>query len=161
MAVFVKPQGSAQGTGLPVSKKQDPSTIEPFDVPVYLPGKLIGSWNFSDANKFVFTGANYSYLLSTDITEDFVGDGTQTVEFKVADDAWGGNGVNYGVCTAGAKLAVGTPLTLCSGDAAKGNVALDVTKVGTYNFTFKVVDKDSPTLTLAIDEPAAACEFAG
>lgn len=159
VAVFVKPQGEAQGTGLPVSKKQDPSTIEPFDVPVYLPGKLIGSWDFSDANKFVFTGADYSYLLSTDITEEFVGDGTQTVEFKVADDAWGGNGVDYGVCTAGAKLAVGTPLTLCTGDAAKGNVALDVTKVGTYNFTFKVVDKDSPTLTLAIDEPAAPCEL--
>lgn len=158
VAVFVKPQGEAQGTGLPVSKKQDPSTIEPFDVPVYLPGKLIGSWDFTDANKFVFTGADYSYLLSTDITEEFIAAGAQTVEFKVSDNAWGDNGVNYGACTAGAKLTAGTPLTLCPGKST-GNIALDVSKVGTYHFTFKVVDKDSPTLTMTIDEPVGACEL--
>lgn len=55
--------------------------------------------------------------------------------------------MNYGVCTVGDKLVVGTPLTLCTGDAASGNVALDVAKIGTYHFVFRVVDKDSPTLT--------------
>jgi len=150
VAVFVKPQGSAQGTGLPVSKKQEPSTIEPFKVPVYLPGKLIGDWNFSDANKFVFTGADYSYSLSTDVTDALVGDGSKSVDIKVADDARGKNGVDYGVCTAGAKLTAGTPLVLCTGDKAKGNIALAVTKAGTYQFTLKVIDKNSPTLTLTI-----------
>ncbi|GAB3240038.1 pullulanase-type alpha-1,6-glucosidase [Pseudaeromonas pectinilytica] len=153
VAVFVKPQGSAQGTGLPVSEKQDPSTIEPFDVSVYLRGGLVGDWGATEANQFTFTGANYSYEFTTDVTEDMFG----SKEVKVADADW--SAVNYGVCTAGDKLVVGTPLTLCSGDAAKGNVALDVAKVGTYHFVFRVVDKDSPTLTLAIDEPAAACEL--
>jgi len=157
-AVFVKPQGSARGTGLPVSKKQDPSTVEPFNVPVYLPGTLIGSWDFADANKFTFTGADYSYALSTEVTKDVVGDGAQSVEFKVSDKAWGDDGVNYGVCTAGAKLTAGTPLTLCPGTGT-GNIALDVAKVGTYHFVFKAMNKDKPTLTLSIEEPAAACEL--
>lgn len=153
-AVFVKKQGTERGTGLPISKKQDLATIEPFDVPVYLPGKLIGDWNFSDANKFVFTGADYSYSLSTEVTEEFVGDGTKTVEFKVADAAWGdadkGGQANYGICTEGAKLTIDTPLALCTGDKAKGNIALAVTQAGTYQFSLKVIDKDSPTLTLTI-----------
>lgn len=153
VAVFVKPQGATQGTGLSVSKKQDPSTIEPFDVPVYLRGGLVGDWGAIEANQFTFTGANYSYEFTTDVTEDMFG----SKEVKVADADWGA--VNYGVCTAGDKLVVGTPLTLCSGDAAKGNVALDVAKVGTYHFVFKVLNKDKPTLTLAIDEPAATCEL--
>lgn len=161
-AVFVKAQGDTQGAGLPVSHKQDLSTVAPFgDLGIYLPGSLIGSWNFSDANLFTFTGADYSYALSTDISADFVGDGTKSVEIKVADNVWGdtgkGGAANYGVCTAGAKLTAGTPLTLCAGDAAKGNIALDVTKVGTYHFTFKAMSKDNPTLTLSIEEPAAAC----
>jgi pullulanase len=153
-AVFVKPQGAERGTGLPISKKQDLATIEPFDVPVYLPGKLIGDWNFSDANKFVFTGADYSYSLSTEVTDEFVGDGSKTVEFKVADDAWGdadkGGQANYGICTEGAKLTTDTPLALCTGSKAKGNIALAVTQAGTYQFSLKVIDKDNPTLTLAI-----------
>ncbi len=163
-AVFIKAQGDAQGTGLPVGKKQDMSTIAPFgDLDIYLPGALIGSWNFSDANKFAFTGADYSYALSTEVTSDIVGDGSKTVEIKVADDVWGdtskGGKANYGACAAGAKLTAGTPLTLCSGDAAKGNIALDLAKVGTYHFTFKAMNKDNPVLTLAIEEPAAACEL--
>lgn len=153
VAVFVKPQGSAQGAGLPVSKKQDPSTIEPFDVPVYLRGSLVAGWAADATNQFTFTGANYSYEFTTDVTEDMFG----SKEVKVADANWGA--VNYGVCAEGAKLTVGTPLALCTGDAAKGNIALDVAKVGTYHFVFRVADKDSPTLTLAIDEPAAACEL--
>ncbi len=153
VAVFVKPQGSAQGTGLPVSEKQDPSTIEPFDAPVYLRGSLIANWGADETNQFIFSGANYSYEFATAVTEDMFG----SKEVKVADADWAS--VNYGVCTAGDKLVVGTPLTLCTGDAAKGNVALDVAKVGTYHFVFKVLNKDNPTLTLAIDEPAATCEL--
>lgn len=55
-------------------------------------------------------------------------------------------------------MTAGTPLTLCPGKGT-GNITLDVTKVGTYHFTFKVVKKDSPTLTLTIDEPVGACEL--
>lgn len=46
-------------------------------------------------------------------------------------------------------LTAGTPLTLCPGKGT-GNIALAVTKAGTYQFTLKVIDKNSPTLTLTI-----------
>ncbi len=152
-AVFVKPQGSARGTGLPVSKKQDPSTVEPFSVPVYARG-FLGDWGTSEANQFIFTGAAYSYEFKTEVTSAQLG----STQVKVADEFWGdtekGGKANFGKCSDNDKLAVGTPLTLCAGG---GDIPLDMTKVGTYHFIFKVMNKDKPTLTLAIDEPAAAC----
>lgn len=152
VAVFVKPQGSAQGTGLPVSKKQDPSTIEPFDVPVYARG-FLGDWtSTTTANQFIFTGANYSYEFAGEVTEDKLGSTTM----KIASSDWG---TEYGICNASDKLVVGKPLTLCAKGVNKGDIPLDVAKVGTYHFTFKVINKDSPTLTLAIEEPAATCEL--
>ena len=149
VAVFVKPQGTAQGTGLPVSKKQDLSTIPAFDVPVYARG-FAGTWDALETNQFTFTGADYSYTWSVVVTDDMLSaDGT---EMKVASDDW--STANYGLCNATDKLEAGSTLTLCDNG---GNVPLDLTKAGTYTFTFKVVSKSSPTLTLAIQEEAATC----
>lgn len=63
------------------------------------------------------------------------------------------------MCNDTDKLVVGTPLTLCAKGVNTGSIPLDVAKVGTYHFVFKAMNKDKPTLTLSIDEPAAACEL--
>ncbi|WP_409421198.1 pullulanase-type alpha-1,6-glucosidase [Pseudaeromonas sp. ZJS20] len=152
VAVFVKPQGDAQGTGLPVSHKQDLSTVAPFDVPVYARG-FGGEWGALETNQFTFTGADYSYTWSVDVTDDMLSaDGTS---MKVASDDW--STANYGLCTSTDTLEAGSTLTLCQG--SNDNVPLPLEKAGTYTFTFKVVSKASPTLTLAIQEEAAACEL--
>ncbi|GAA4498385.1 pullulanase-type alpha-1,6-glucosidase [Pseudaeromonas paramecii] len=153
VAVFVKPQGDAQGTGLPVSKKQDLSTVEPFSVPVYARG-FGGTWDALETNQFAFTGADYSYTWTVEVTDDMLSENGTSM--KVADADW--SAINYGKCNSDDKLVPGTPLTLCAGGST-GDVPMDLTKAGTYTFTFKVVNKASPTLTLAIEEPAAACEL--
>ncbi|WP_409421199.1 pullulanase-type alpha-1,6-glucosidase [Pseudaeromonas sp. ZJS20] len=152
VAVFVKAQGDAQGTGLPVSKKQDMSTVEPYDVDVYAMGNqdIFGNWSASDANQFTFTGADYSYTLSVEVTDDMLSD--DGAELKVADSSW--STVNFGICSDGDTLEGGTTLTLCSGG---NNIPVPLEKAGTYTFTFKVASSSSPTLTLAIAEEAEAC----
>ena len=152
VAVFVKAQGDAQGTGLPVSEKQDLSTVEPYDVDVYAMGNqdIFGNWSASDANQFTFTGADYSYTLSVEVTDDMLSD--DGAELKVADSTW--STVNFGICSDGDTLEGGTTLTLCSGG---NNIPVPLEKAGTYTFTFKVASSSSPTLTLAIAEEAEAC----
>ncbi|MGY6040412.1 pullulanase-type alpha-1,6-glucosidase [Aeromonas sp. AE23HZ002T15] len=147
-AVFVKPQAGAQGTGLPVGKKTDLSTLPPFgDTGIYLKG-FLGEWG--EANQMLFTG-NFMYEFSTEVAVDKLG----TTEVKIADASWGP--VNYGTCSAGDKLVVGTPLTLCKGGDT-GNIGLDLAKEGTYKFVFTAMNKDKPTLSVSYTEPVQACK---
>ena len=109
--------------------------------------------SYYETNQFTFTGADYSYTWSVDVTDDMLSaDGTS---MKVASDDW--STANYGLCTSTDTLEAGSTLTLCQG--SNDNVPLPLEKAGTYTFTFKVVSKASPTLTLAIQEEAAACEL--
>ncbi len=151
VAVFTKPQGSSQGTGLPVSKKVDQSTVAPFgSTTVYLRGLLDDSWSAADTNAFTFSGANYAYTYSTAIGSTSVG---LSKTFKVASEDW--STANYGPCTEGEKLVAGTAMTLCKG--SNYNINIDLAKAGTYHFTFTAKSKDSPTLSLSIEEPADTC----
>ena len=141
VAVFVKPEvPGVRGTGLPVSKKQDPATIPPFGATeVHLPGKLIGNWDFTAANLFTFTNANYTYSLTTPAPVV-----AGSYAFKVATGTtWGGT--EYAPCTAGA-MVVGTPIELCPG--AAGNIALTLTEDASYTLTLKVQDKAKAELTI-------------
>ncbi len=105
-AVFVKPQSGAQGTGLPVGKKTDLSTVPPFgDTAVYLKG-FLNEWG--NTNQMTFS-SNFMYEFTTEVSSDKLG----TTNVKIADASWGP--LNYGSCNAGDKLVVGTPLTLCKG----------------------------------------------
>ncbi len=147
-AVFVKPQSGAQGTGLPVGKKTDLSTVPPFgDTAVYLKG-FLNEWG--NTNQMTFS-SNFMYEFTTEVSSDKLG----TTNVKIADASWGP--LNYGSCNAGDKLVVGTPLTLCKGGDT-GNIGLDLVKAGSYKFVFTAMNKDKPTLSVSFTEPVQSCK---
>ncbi|WP_260391820.1 pullulanase-type alpha-1,6-glucosidase [Aeromonas enteropelogenes] len=143
-AVFVKPQSGAQGSGLPVGKKTDLSTVPPFgDTAVYLKG-FLDEWG--NTNQMIFS-SNFMYEFTTEVSSDKLG----TTNVKIADASWGP--LNYGSCNAGDKLVVGTPLTLCKGGDT-GNIGLDLAKAGSYKFVFTAMNKEKPTLSVSVTESA-------
>ena len=147
-AVFVKPQSGAQGSGLPVGKKTDLSTVPPFgDTAVYLKG-FLDEWG--NTNQMTFS-SNFMYEFTTEVSSDKLG----TTNVKIADASWGP--LNYGSCNAGDKLVVGTPLTLCKGGDT-GNIGLDLAKAGSYKFVFTAMNKDKPTLSVSFTEPVQSCK---
>ncbi|MFQ2288136.1 pullulanase-type alpha-1,6-glucosidase [Aeromonas dhakensis] len=147
-AVFVKPQSGAQGSGLPVGKKTDLSTVPPFgDTAVYLKG-FLDEWG--NTNQMTFT-SNFMYEFTTEVSSDKLG----TTNVKIADASWGP--LNYGSCNAGDKLVAGTPLTLCKGGDT-GNIGLDLAKAGSYKFVFTAMNKDKPTLSVSFTEPVQSCK---
>ncbi len=147
-AVFVKPQSGAQGSGLPVGKKTDLSTVPPFgDTAVYLKG-FLDEWG--NTNQMTFT-SNFMYEFTTEVSSDKLG----TTNVKIADASWGP--LNYGSCNAGDKLVVGTPLTLCKGGDT-GNIGLDLAKAGSYKFVFTAMNKEKPTLSVSFTEPVQSCK---
>ncbi|HDX8342915.1 pullulanase-type alpha-1,6-glucosidase [Aeromonas dhakensis] len=147
-AVFVKPQSGAQGSGLPVGKKTDLSTVPPFgDTAVYLKG-FLDEWG--NTNQMTFT-SNFMYEFTTEVSSDKLG----TTNVKIADASWGP--LNYGSCNAGDKMVVGTPLTLCKGGDT-GNIGLDLAKAGSYKFVFTAMNKDKPTLSVSFTEPVQSCK---
>ncbi|HEA3129855.1 TPA: pullulanase-type alpha-1,6-glucosidase [Aeromonas hydrophila] len=147
-AVFVKPQSGAQGSGLPVGKKTDLSTVPPFgDTAVYLKG-FLNEWG--NTNQMTFS-SNFMYEFNTEVSSDKLG----TTNVKIADASWGP--LNYGSCNAGDKLVVGTPLTLCKGGDT-GNIGLDLAKAGSYKFVFTAMNKDKPTLSVSFTEPVQSCK---
>ncbi len=147
-AVFVKPQSGAQGSGLPVGKKTDLSTVPPFgDTAVYLKG-FLDEWG--NTNQMTFS-SNFMYEFTTEVSSDKLG----TTNVKIADASWGP--LNYGSCNAGDKLVVGTPLTLCKGGDT-GNIGLDLAKAGSYKFVFTAMNKEKPTLSVSFTEPVQSCK---
>ncbi|MED7771057.1 pullulanase-type alpha-1,6-glucosidase [Aeromonas dhakensis] len=147
-AVFVKPQSGTQGSGLPVGKKTDLSTVPPFgDTAVYLKG-FLDEWG--NTNQMTFS-SNFMYEFTTEVSSDKLG----TTNVKIADASWGP--LNYGSCNAGDKLVVGTPLTLCKGGDT-GNIGLDLAKAGSYKFVFTAMNKDKPTLSVSFTEPVQSCK---
>lgn len=147
-AVFVKPQSGAQGSGLPVGKKTDLSTVPPFgDTAVYLKG-FLNEWG--NTNQMTFS-SNFMYEFTTEVSSDKLG----TTNVKIADASWGP--LNYGSCNAGDKLVVSTPLTLCKGGDT-GNIGLDLAKAGSYKFVFTAMNKDKPTLSVSFTEPVQSCK---
>lgn len=147
-AVFVKPQSGAQGTGLPVGKKTDLSTVPPFgDTAVYLKG-FLNEWG--NTNQMTFS-SNFMYEFTTEVSSDKLG----TTNIKIADASWGP--LNYGSCNPGDKLVVGTPLTLCKGGDT-GNIGFDLAKAGSYKFVFTAMNKDKPTLSVSFTEPVQSCK---
>lgn len=154
-AVFVKPQGSERGTGLPVSKKDNPN-LPPFgEAQLFLKG-LYGS-NWADQDAITFT-SNYMYEIDVKVTDEDIAklDAKYAGQLfpwgvKVADKEF--KPLNYGKCDDKA-LAVGSPVSLCAGGE---NVAFAATKAGTYHFVFTAQSKDKPSLSVSYTEPASAC----
>ncbi len=143
-AVFVQPQGSAQGSGLPVdTSNKDVSSIPPYgETVVYVKGTM-NEW--SD---------------SSDWAMEFIGNGIYSVtgvleagdhEFKFADSGWSNPNIGCDAATLGSgSLELGT----------EGNCKLTVAETGKYNFTLNALhvqdsSVESPvvTVTEAADAP--------
>lgn len=141
-AVFVKKQAGAQGTGLPVAKK-DTSNIPTFgDSALFVRG-LNDNWDAATAMKF----SNYAY--SVDLIVDA---GVQT--FKVADADWSDE-TNFDM----SKIKVGTDSVALA--AADGNISFTADAKAIYNFKVNAADDQSnPTVTVTFVKAIAdsVCE---
>ncbi|WP_421182736.1 pullulanase-type alpha-1,6-glucosidase [Aeromonas enteropelogenes] len=141
-AVFVKPQSGAQGTGLPVGKKTDLSTLPPFGMTSVFVRGFLGQWD--PVNQLTFSG-NYVYELTMPVAEAQLGETT----LKIADASWGA--LNYGKCEATDVLATAAPLTLCKGG---DDIGMTLDKAGSYRFVLTAMDKEHPTLSVSVTESA-------
>lgn len=158
VAVFSKVRSGDRSVGLPVSKKQDMSTVAPFgDTALYLKGLYGSHWTAEDAMAFT---SNYQYEFDVTVTAADLTSAGVTELFpygvKVATTDW--STYNFGKCSDDdTALAVGTAVTLCN--SASDNVTFSATAAGTYHFTLTAKDKTNPTLKVTYSEPAAACEL--
>ncbi|EKP0309019.1 pullulanase-type alpha-1,6-glucosidase, partial [Aeromonas veronii] len=146
VAVFSKPQTGAQGSGLPVGKKVDLSTVPPFgENEVFVRG-FLNEWN--PVNQMAFT-TNFMYEFSVEVTEEQLA----STSLKIADANWGT--INYGKCADSDKLEAGKLSTLCYNG---GDLPFEVSKAGTYKFVFTAMNKDAPTLSVSYTEPVQSCK---
>lgn len=145
-AVFVKPQVGAQGSGLPVSKKVDLSTVPPFGETELFVRGLLGEWN--PVNQMNFIG-NFMYEFTTEVTDEQLASTT----LKIGDADW--SLANYGKCSDSDTLQQGAALTLCPNGK---DVPFEITKAGTYKFVFTAMNKDKPTLSVSYTEPLQSCK---
>lgn len=143
-AVFVQPQGNAQGAGLPVdTDNKDVSSIPPYgETKVYVRGDMNG-WNPSEEWEMSFIG-NGMYSVTGVLEAGDYG-------FKFADDSWStpNFGCDYAEQASG-SLDLGT----------EGNCALSVAETGKYTFVLNAIheqsdsaDKPVVSVTKAADAP--------
>lgn len=157
VAVFVKPQGSVQGIGLPVSKKQDLSTIPPFgDTPIYVKG-LFEQWGTQVPMTF---SGDYTYTADIEVTAEDLAAHDNTLfkwGIKVADETFT-DAINYGKCTDdNSELTIGVSHKLCN--KAQENVVFKAAEAGSYHVTFVAKDKTNPTLTVSFVSATATCKL--
>ncbi len=130
-AVFVVPQGSTQGAGLPVDlSTKDLSTIPPFgSTAVYLRGSMNG-WGTSLQTGFVGSGV---YEIAVDLD---IGD----YEFKFASEDW--SAVNIG---AGNSAVSSESLAV---DANGDNWKITIEQARTYTFRVSILTDNSIQITV-------------
>lgn len=152
-AVFVKPQGAERGTGLPVSKKDNPN-LPPFgDTPIYVKG-LFEQWGTEVPMTF---SGDYTYTADIEVTAEDLAAHENTLfkwGIKVADEKFT-DAINYGKCTDD-ELALDVPHKLCS---KGGNVTFTAAEAGSYHVTFTAKDKTNPTLTVNFVSASATCKL--
>ncbi|KMT63777.1 alpha-1,6-glucosidase domain-containing protein [Catenovulum maritimum] len=141
-AVFVKPQGDAQGSGLSALATQGAPDVVPYgDETVYLRGDMNG-WSTDSALKYMGNGV---YQVVVALT------GGQTYGFKFADADWGSRGINFGGAEAGDGIVTaGTTKDLFSTNT---NLSFTPDIDASYVFTFDASSKDAPTLNIVNEEP--------
>ncbi|WP_431687611.1 pullulanase-type alpha-1,6-glucosidase [Hahella sp. NBU794] len=130
-AVFVKPQGASQGTGLPVNyDNKDPSAIPPYGpTTLYLRGDMNG-WGTETPLTF---SSNGDYVATLTLAAGSYG-------LKIADADWAA--INFG---GGLTLTPGETAALTAGG---DNLSLTLTEESQVTFRFNASDKDATTLTL-------------
>lgn len=135
-AVFVKPQGASQGTGLsPFATIGTPDAAPYGDTQVYVRGTM-NDWGTTNALSY---SGNGDYQLSLSL------DAGTTYEFKVASEDW--SAVNFGGDT---TVELNSPNTLTRGGA---NLFFTPSESGAYLFEFNATDAEAPVLTVRTEEP--------
>ncbi len=141
-AVFVQPQGEAQGAGLPVdTSNKDLSAIPPLgDTPIYVRG-LDEVW--TPVNELTFTQqGKYEYTTTLD-----AGD----YSFKVGAADW--TDVDYGA-TDGA-VTLGTAKAL---ESKAGNLSFSIDAKSVVTIVANFADVEAPTVLVTAEE-VAGCEL--
>ncbi|GAA5213784.1 pullulanase-type alpha-1,6-glucosidase [Corallincola platygyrae] len=129
-AVFVLPQGDAQGTGIPVAEKSFANTPPYGDTKLYVRGSMNG-WGTGNEAEFIYDG------LYSEVIELTAGD----YEFKVADAGWT-DGTNFGF----ADMTVAeTSLTITD---VNGNLGVTIPEDGLYRFDFNARDTSAQTISV-------------
>ncbi len=141
-AVFVKPQGDAQGTGLSAQATQGVPDVVPFgDTLVYLKGDMNG-WSNDTPTEYKGNGI---YQVAVSLNAG------QTYGFKFADADWAT--VNFGTENGtDGTVTLDTNKTLTAGGDS-GNLSFTPDMDATYIFSFDASDKDAPVLNIVNEEP--------
>ena len=142
-AVFVKPQGVAQGSGLAADATLNAPDPAPFGNAIaYLRGSM-NNWGddgLTTADEFVYEG-NGIYVL--DYTLD-----AGTYEFKIASENW--NDINLGFD----QIDMGVDSITLNNVGGNISITLDIT--GNYNFTLDA-SSGAPVLTIQSRNESVDC----
>ena len=133
IAVFVKQQQGAQGTGLAADATTGAPDIPPYEAStIYVKGEMNG-WGAVDAMTYAGDGI-YSLALQLD---------AGSYNFKVADANWStwtfGGGADGNSVTLGAAKTLAKP---------GGDLNVVIPNSATYVFTLDATNKDTPVLTV-------------
>lgn len=140
LAVFVKPQGGQQGTGLsPFATIGTPDTAPFGDTSVYLRGSMNG-WGTGNSYSYTSDGV-YQLSITLDAGTDY--------EFKIASEDW--STVDFGA-SGDTTVQLNTTLALMRSGA---NMHFTPNESGSYVFSLDASDSESPTLTVKVEEPYA------
>lgn len=133
MAVFVKQQQGAQGTGLAADATSGAPDIPPYEATtIYVRGGMNG-WGEVDA--FEYDGSGI-YIAIIDIVAG-------NYEFKVASGDW--STVDFGAGSDGQTVTLLQAKTLAEGG---GNLQVSFANSATYAFVLDATNKDAPVLTV-------------
>jgi pullulanase len=134
-AVFLKPQGEAQGTGLAASPNEVPV---PFgDTEIFLRG--INTWDAVNLMRYQGAGV-YSFTTSL-APGDY--------QFKIADADWGAVNLGFDQVSFAADSIAATN--------ADGNIAVTLNSFATYTFSINATG-ETPVITIALTHQIIACD---
>ena len=150
-AVFVKQQGAERGTGLPVSKKDNPNLPPYGDTPVFVAGDGVwGGWSLTAATTMKFSN-NYKYEFDAEVTDkDLASTNLKIVVGEKWEQTWG-------QCAKTDTLVTDKTMTLCT-TGMDGALPFTLDKAGSYHFVFTAQDSAKPTLTVTYTAPASSCK---
>jgi hypothetical protein len=132
-AVFVQPQGAAQGEGLAADATSGAADVVPYgSTTVYVRGEMNG-WSTDDAFHY-FGGGIYT----SDIYLD-----AGTYQFKTASEDW--STVDFGAAGGEEAVVIGEDKNLVAGGA---NRSVTITEADTYSFTLDAIDPTAPVLNV-------------
>ncbi|WP_240220340.1 pullulanase-type alpha-1,6-glucosidase [Rheinheimera hassiensis] len=133
IAVFVKQQQGAQGTGLAADATTGAPDIPPYEATtVFVRGDMNG-WGEVDAFNYEGDGI---YMATIDIAAG-------NYEFKLASGDW--STVDFGAGADGQSVTLGQAKTLNRGGA---NLQITIVNTATYVFVVDATNKDAPVLTV-------------